>query len=180
MCEVMIDIETLSTNPNAHILTIAAIKFNRNDCSIPLLEDMETFYQRVDLSTCKNLDFHIDNNTLEWWNKQSKEVYDEAFEKERFPIKDVLQNLSKFCINCDKVWSNGNNFDCVILEHGYRVCDIPVPWKFWNTRDCRTVLDLGKVKLSDIKVQHQHHALYDCYRQIIAVQKSIKNIKNKL
>ena len=52
MSEIMIDIETLSTTPNALILTIGAIKFNRNE-DVKDLKELETFYVRIDQNSCK-------------------------------------------------------------------------------------------------------------------------------
>ncbi len=48
MTDVMIDIETLSTQSNALILTIGAVKFNR-DKNISSLENCDTFYKRINI-----------------------------------------------------------------------------------------------------------------------------------
>ena len=48
----MIDIETLSIKPNATILTIGAIKFNKSIQERPL-KDMETFYIRINKNSCE-------------------------------------------------------------------------------------------------------------------------------
>jgi hypothetical protein len=61
MTDIIIDIETLSTKTNALILTIGAIKFNRKE-SIKDIKDMETFYLRVDIDSCKKLKMDIQSN----------------------------------------------------------------------------------------------------------------------
>jgi exodeoxyribonuclease VIII len=40
------------------------------------------------------------------------------------------------------MWGNGATFDISMLEDAYRQYEIEIPWKFWNVRDCRTVLDM--------------------------------------
>ena len=181
--EVMLDIETLSTRPNSAILTIACIKFDRTD-EIKNINEMETFYRRITLESCNEPEFHKDPKTIEWWELQSDEIKEEAFHKERVPLREALIELQNFFKGCYKVWSNGSSFDCVIVEEAYRKLNLKVPWNFWNVRDCRTIMDIGNVKLSDIVnpdiIKNQHHALYDSYRQILALKKSFKNIRTKL
>ena len=78
MLDVMIDIETLSTNPNSLILTIGAIKFSRNK-DIKCLKDLDTFYVRINQNSCEKLNMDINKDTLDWWNLQSEESKYEAF-----------------------------------------------------------------------------------------------------
>lgn len=168
--EIMIDIETLSTKNNALILTIGAIKFQRG-CEIKELKNMETFYTRIDIKSCKNLNMHVDDDTLKWWDKQSEESKYEAFTNpDRLHIKDALIKLSDFLKGHRYIWANSPSFDCIILENASRLCNLEIPWKFWNLRDCRTVYDLGKISLKSVSVV-KHNALDDCYNQIIALSK---------
>lgn len=174
----MIDIETLSTTPNALILTIGAIIFNPKDEVIPL-KDMNTFYKRVNIDSCNDLDLDIDKNTLKWWKDQSKEARFEVFEnKDRECIKDILLALADFIKNCKYIWSNSPNFDCVIIENVYRKLDIEVPWKFWNLRDARTVYALANVSLKEFSGKNvAHNALEDCYTQIRCLKASFNKLQ---
>ena len=173
----MIDIETLSTKPNALILTIGAVKFSRNK-DIEPLEITTNFYKRIDIKSCKKLGMDIDNDTVQWWNKQSKDVRYEAIEnKDRQNIKDVLIELSQFVKDCQYIWANSPSFDCVILENAYRLCELEIPWKFWNLRDCRTIYDLGNTSLKSIVKETKHNSLEDCYNQILCLNKAYKNLK---
>ena len=174
----MIDIETLSTTPNALILTIGAVIFNPKDDIIPL-KDMETFYKRVDIDSCKVLDLDIDKNTLKWWKDQSKEARFEVFEnKDRESIKDILIELADFIKNCKYIWSNSPNFDCVIIENVYRKLDMEIPWKFWNLRDTRTVYALANLRLKDFCGKNvAHNALEDCYTQITCLKASFNKLQ---
>jgi hypothetical protein len=176
MSEIMIDIETLSTKPNALILTIGAIKFNRND-DLKNIEDLETFYVRIDQNSCKKLNMDISKETLNWWLLQpEKYKYEALLNKDRINIDEGLKKLSNFLKNSNYVWSHSPNFDCVILENAYRTCNLEIPWKFYNLRDTRTVYDLGNVSLKTL-AENKHHALYDCYNQIFVLKKAFKNLK---
>lgn len=176
MTEVMLDIETLSTIPNSLILTIGAIKFNRNK-DFKSMEDLDTFYVRINQDSCEKLKMDINKDTLEWWNLQSEESRHEAFtNKDRINIKDALILLSKFLENSKYIWSHSPNFDCIILENAYRLCNLEIPWKFYNLRDTRTLYDLGNVFLKNT-TNNKHHSLYDCYNQILTLKKAFKNLK---
>ena len=51
-----------------------------------------------------------------------------------------------------------------------------IPWKFWMERDLRTIMDIGKINNNSLPQYNKHHALYDAYRQVIGLQRAIKNI----
>jgi hypothetical protein len=168
--DVMIDIETLGTERNSIILTIGAIKFDRVNDSFN-----EEFYKRVSIDSCKQYGMTFDKSTMDWWNKQSKEVRDEAFyATPREDILTVLKALSVFIGEGNKVWSHGSCFDIVMLEDIYKKCKLPVPWKFWNIRDTRTLYDVGDVSL--VADKNTHNALYDCRNQIKGVRDALKKV----
>jgi DNA polymerase III epsilon subunit-like protein len=175
MTDVMIDIETLSTSPNALILTIGAIKFNRKGV-LKKIDDLDTFYVRINQDSCKSLGMDVNNDTVSWWLSQSDDAKYEVFEnKDRMNIKEGLLKLYDFIKPTRYVWANSPNFDCVILENAFKLCDIEVPWKFWNLRDCRTVYDLGNTRLSGTT---SHNALEDCYNQIICLKKCLDTFRH--
>jgi len=99
----------------------------------------------------------------------------------RISIEQALQELSDFIgtQTFTFIWAQGPHFDCTILENAYKKCNIPLPWKFWNVRDCRTILDISSVKLRDISGEYPHHSLYDCYKQIIAVKTGLNRLLRK-
>jgi len=95
--DIMIDLETLATSPDAAILTIGAVKFD------PFGDDIkdpkcEKFYVRVDLDSCDRIGLVTTDDTIAWWANQSKEAQDEAFgEDNRVDIVDAFNQLYKFC-----------------------------------------------------------------------------------
>jgi hypothetical protein len=177
--EVMIDIETLSTQKNAVILTIGAMKFDRYNEN-KTIEELEKFYCRINKDSCIKLGMAIDEETQKWWETQNHEAkYEALLNPDRIDIKIALNKFKLFLSNVKCVWANSPNFDCTILENAFKVCNIEVPWKFWNLRDCRTIYDLGKVNLKSINNNNKHDAISDCYSQILCVQKCIKNLNLK-
>jgi DNA polymerase III epsilon subunit-like protein len=177
MTEVMVDIETMSVLPNAAILTIGAVKFNRMGL-LPELSKCDTFYRRITIDSCINMGLTSSPDTIEWWNNQDKEIKYEAFDNpDRIVIGNALKEFAKWFKGSTKIWGHGDDFDCVILSNAFRVCNIDVPWKFWNTRDTRTLFDLANISIRDLPQDNAHHALHDAYRQVIGVKKSLEILK---
>ena len=178
----MIDIETLSTHPDSHILTIAAVKFERYGNTIPDKDDHKlTFYRRITSSSCEKLQLHKSQATVDWWKKQSVAAREECFGKnlERVDLSTALIDLKRwFGNNVNTVWSHGDDFDLVILTTAYRKCGLEnrVPWKFWETRDTRTLFDIADLKYQYSGNTH-HHALDDCFSQIRHVHKCLEELQ---
>ena len=55
-------------------------------------------------------------------------------------------------------------------------CKIETPWKFWNTRDTRTLFDLAEVYNTDLPQGSKHHALHDCHRQLAGLFLAFKRL----
>lgn len=177
--EAMIDLETLSIQRNACILTIGCIKFNRFQKEILPLDKLEKFYVRIDLKSCEELGFVKDTYTEMWWNNQCEEAKYEAFTNpDRIHIKDALIQLKIFLQPCKYIWSQGT-FDTLILDEAYKKCNIVTPWKYWNCRDCRTVFDVLNFNYFDFKQINSssityHNALEDCYSQILGLWHALR------
>jgi len=93
--DIMIDIETVGTGPDACILTIAAQTFD----PLSVGYQKQDYYARVDVDS--QPDREVDDATVEWWATQPKEAQDEAFGEEgRISLKQALEELSKLCFHC--------------------------------------------------------------------------------
>lgn len=164
----MLDIETLSTRPESVILTLGAVKFSPYDNEI----DTESgLYVRIDVDEQLELGRHVQQETVDWWGKQTEDVREEALgEHERTKLNDFLNQLNRFLVGTDAIWCQGPAFDIVILENLYRQMDRPTPWQFWQIRDSRTLFAVH----GDPREKGRtgaHNALIDCYYQAQAVQK---------
>jgi 3' exoribonuclease, RNase T-like len=163
--DIMVDLETLATDPQAAILTVAAIRFNTNRDYSEITDpfSMDYFYARVDLDQPNR---SINDDTLKWWSEQAVEVREEAFgEEDRFKIADVMTAFTEWARGGDRYWANGAAFDFPILEGAIKDAGQMMPWQFWQVCDARTIYKL--VPDHDAPKASHHHALYDCLNQII-------------
>ena len=65
----MIDLETLSTNPDAVVLTVGGVKFDPNSTMKPYSE----MYFRVDVDSQTQIGRNVMQETMDWWAQQPKE-----------------------------------------------------------------------------------------------------------
>lgn len=175
LSDIMIDLETLATSPNAAVLTIGAVKFDPfgDDINEP---NCEKFYIKVDLDSCDELSLEVNDDTIAWWAQQEQAAQDEAFSPEgRVHIREAFNQLYKFCWGAKRVWSHGASFDTVICENIFRKLNKAVPWKFWEVRCTRTLFDIG------IDPQRppvlKHHALEDAWNQAVGVQHVFQKLR---
>ncbi|WP_096975737.1 exonuclease [Escherichia coli] len=162
----MIDLETMGKNPDAPIISIGAIFFD------PQTGDMgPEFSKTIDLETAGGV---IDRDTIKWWLKQSREAQS-AIMTDEIPLDDALLQLREFIADNSgeffvQVWGNGANFDNTILRHSYERQGIPCPWRYYNDRDVRTIVELGKAIDFDARTAipfegERHNALDDARYQ---------------
>ncbi|EQP84550.1 exonuclease VIII, partial [Escherichia coli HVH 82 (4-2209276)] len=162
----MIDLETMGKNPDAPIISIGAIFFD------PQTGDMgPEFSKTIDLETAGGV---IDRDTIKWWLKQSREAQS-AIMTDEIPLDDALLQLRKFIDENSgeffvQVWGNGANFDNTILRRSYERQGIPCPWRYYNDRDVRTIVELGKAIDFDARTAipfegERHNALDDARYQ---------------
>lgn len=162
----MIDLETMGKNPDAPIISIGAIFFD------PQTGDMgPEFSKTIDLETAGGV---IDRDTIKWWLKQSREAQS-AIMTDEIPLDDALLQLREFIDENSgeffvQVWGNGANFDNTILRRSYERQGIPCPWRYYNDRDVRTIVELGKATDFDARTAipfegERHNALDDARYQ---------------
>ncbi|EFA4860347.1 3'-5' exoribonuclease [Escherichia coli] len=162
----MIDLETMGKNPDAPIISIGAIFFE------PQTGDMgPEFSKTIDLETAGGV---IDRDTIKWWLKQSREAQS-AIMTDEIPLDDALLQLREFIDENSgeffvQVWGNGANFDNTILRRSYERQGIPCPWRYYNDRDVRTIVELGKAIDFDARTAipfegERHNALDDARYQ---------------
>jgi hypothetical protein len=177
----MIDIETLSTEPNAVILSIGAVLFDPYAANTAEELSEYTYYQNVTVKSQVHRD--VSESTQQWWKEQSPEAW-EALQDNQIPLVKALESLHHFhntrtgnkLPKAHRVWAHSPSFDCIILSTAYdyykKFFRFPVP--FYNWRDTRTILDAayppGDETRPDIRVGTHHNALDDCISQALMVQ----------
>lgn len=146
--DLMFDIETLGTAPDAPILSIAAVPFNPYTGMI--LYKGACFHKAVELQAELDAGAKPLARTLLWWLDQSDAARRGLLEGQADCGKpvDVIEALASFCevhgmdLNNVRVWGNGANFDITLLEQFYARHGQIHPWKFWNVRCFRTLKQL--------------------------------------
>lgn len=161
MKHIMIDLETLSTNSNASIISIGAVEFDVESSSIT-----SEFYEVIKPSDWSMDGFDVNGDTIAWWLNQSIEARKAIIESEKISLADALHKFTwylhpyeSFC-----VWGNGSDFDITILTHAYRQLSMDIPWKFYNTRCYRTIKSLYP-ETSIHREGTYHNALSDACSQ---------------
>lgn len=169
MSEVMIDLETLGTDHGCVVLTIGAVKFNSKTMDEP--DDALHVYLDVDQQSQAGRT--ISEDTLAWWGQQASEVRDDAFRDDcRISVEQALDHLNEFTKGASAVWAQGPTFDMVLIESLCKQFGKPVPWKYWQVRDSRTLFGvLGDTR--DKNAPLAHNAMVDCYNQAKAVQRCL-------
>lgn len=158
---VMVDIETLGTEPGCVILSVAAVRFNMETGVIS-----DRFMEVVNIDSCIKLGLGIDGGTLTWWFNQSEEAR-EHLKGKSDTIKSVLHSLSQFFRSGDQVWGNSARFDLGILADTYKRVGEKLPWNFWNERDVRTLVSFKPEVKSEVVFEGEpHNPVDDCVHQV--------------
>ena len=163
MNDVMLDLETMSTHPDAAIISIGAVEFDIATQAIG-----ERFYTVVDLGSSVETGGIMDARTVLWWMQQSDAARN-ALAQEGQHIAESLKSFSEWMKRCGEkdqlcLWGNGAAFDNVVLASAYKRLGIPQPWTCWNDRCYRTV----KAMHPTVKMQRagtHHNALDDAESQ---------------
>ena len=166
----MLDIETYDTEVTAVILSIAAVVF-----------DPRGFLPFEEFNTTVNPDSQpirtTSQATIEWWSQQDELAAEATFGGAQLPLHLALveftQWLNKLRPTCTRIWAKSPDFDCLILSHACKQQNIIWPFKFWETRCCRTIMELA-YPLGDFPVVEVdgalHDALVDAKKQVVEVQ----------
>lgn len=161
---IMVDIETYDTKPTALILSIGA-------CVIT--DPMQSYYRELDPTTQTYRT--VSDSTKEWWSKQPMPIPIGPHSLYA-ALTDFSGWLQDICKGAEPViWCKGTDFDVAILANAYEQMYLPVPWKYNNIRDCRTVFKIAE--LQPLKASHnaledaidQAYDLLDALRKLIGV-----------
>ncbi|WP_312320092.1 exonuclease [Atlantibacter hermannii] len=168
----MVDLETMGSNPDAPIVSIGAVFFEPSTG-----ETGPEFYQVVDLASAMRFGAQPDASTILWWMKQSSEARSALLVEDAADLDVALTLFSEFlgenAANGTKsvqVWGNGATFDNVLLKQSYELVGGAAPWRFVNDRDVRTIVELGNAvginPRYDIPFEgDKHNALADARHQ---------------
>lgn len=183
--ESMVDIETLSTENNALVLSIGAVHFNIED---------EDNYDTLDNSVRENLNIqlplsfqyevlkrHMSLSTVGWWLGQNKaaqlplsEHITEASKvlphNDEAKLRGALNKFAAF-VKDTNMWGNGATFDNVIIRSLFSEMGMlhQLP-PFYTDKDLRTLQYLGGGVKPNIDRGVAHDALDDAKYQVLCAQ----------
>lgn len=173
MHNVMLDLETMGKGPRAAIVTIGAVFFD------PMTGELGAeFEAHIHLGDSARFG-EIDPDTVLWWLQQSDEARAALKPSSKHQsLSEALAGLYSWMEAGDPdeyvplhVWGNGASFDNVILRNACQATRSPSGWSYWNDRDVRTIVSLGRDLLGfdpkkDMPFEGvQHRALDDAKHQ---------------
>jgi len=174
--DIMLDLETMSTRPDAAIVAIGAVAFGEDGIGA-------RFYVPVSLETSVARGGVIDAGTVLWWMRQS----DEARDLFRGSSCDILEALERFATFINDytlgskdvcVWGNGVDFDNVILASAYVRAGLKMPWRYHHNRCYRTIKGSYPTITADPFVGVKHNALADADNQAQHMLKILKILRS--
>lgn len=165
LSDVMLDIESLSTAPDACILSIGAVRFNIETGEALLSHNY--FYQTIDIDSNIEMDRHVEGRTISWWMEQERAAQQAVFSGVgAVTLGDGLRALAGY-LNFrpfDRIWCRGAAFDFPALESAFRAYKWPTPWPYYAVRCQRTLEDMAGIdKLP--RDNTAHNALDDAIYQ---------------
>ena len=160
MSHIMIDLETMSTKPNAAIVAIGAVEFSKEGLG-------REFYVTVTLSSNEEYGRHVSASTIMWWLEQSNEARKELTNA-KVGLQEALELFSVFVrsVKPTGVWGNGAGFDNVVLREAYSAVftENSEPWPFYADRCYRTIRNLTDHRAVKFDGE-KHNALSDAKHQ---------------
>ena len=163
--QVMLDLETLSSEPNAPIIQIGLCAF-----------DIRTGEIGPDFGLLVRPDFKMTPPSLStvcWWLKQSDAARQAVADCEYGVLPSVACFrvsgwIAEYTAQNFELWAMPPSFDVVILENTFRTCDLPTPWHYAATRDLRTLESIaGMTKADRVKATVAHDAREDARAQAL-------------
>ena len=168
---VMLDFETLGTEPQSAVLSLGVVAFDNEKI-------ISEWYCEFNLQDQISNGRKISASTLQWWLSQEKDAQDVFLEGtkklslDEF-FADFLRELSVYNKKDIVVWGNGASFDISIIENIFRrhhpKGEDAFPWIYWNVMCFRTFNNLTQCKKLVQFKGTKHNALADARFQAEAV-----------
>ena len=135
----IIDMETLSTEHNAALLSIGAVIHDFGTG-----QQVDTFYANITPESSIAAGLHVSESTKAWWAKQGQAAQDVLSVDQR-PLRDVLVDFAKWLTGHGVQYAigNGPRADNQWLESACKAVGMQSPIKYWGDLDMRTLTFIG-------------------------------------
>ena len=169
---IMLDLETMGLSSNAAIIAVGAVAFDKNGV-------LSRFYAKNNLQSAIDSGGIVDGSTIAFWLGQSDDARKEFIDNEK--EDNLIASLTSFKhwyekVEGEDIWGHGAACDNVWLKNAYLNNNLAVPWKHYNDKCYRTMLDLGKdIEFERIGVYH--NALDDAESQALHLIKIWKELE---
>ena len=175
MIDIMLDLETLSLDNNAVVVSISAVEFDLTTGEIG-----KTFEKFLDITEQVVAGGHISESTCKWWSEQSAQAKSKLVAKKPISVVNALKAFNTFLLDCcsspkdARLWGNGISADNVWIRNLYQRHMVDFPLPYWCDKDVRTLTglvdyaELQTIQFTGVK----HNGLDDCKHQIKTICKS--------
>jgi hypothetical protein len=160
---VVLDIETLSLDPTAVILSLGAVT------DVKGFPDQTEFYMEFDWCDQELDGREVTQDTLDWWQEQELQSPGLCPMDGNILLEHGLESFSAWLAHIRSslavdeplhIWARGPQFDIVVLENAFRWHRLPIPWKYKDILDIRTAIHCSSIK-ELAQPEKKHHALSD-------------------
>ncbi len=134
-----IDMETLSTEHNAALLSIGAVIHDFGTG-----QQVDTFYANITPESSIAAGLDVSESTKAWWAKQGQAAQDVLSVDQR-PLRDVLVDFAQWLAGHGVQYAigNGPRADNQWLESACKAVGMQSPIKYWGDLDMRTLTFIG-------------------------------------
>lgn len=134
-----IDMETLSTEHNAALLSIGAVIHDFGTG-----QQVDTFYANITPESSIAAGLDVSESTKAWWAKQGQAAQDVLSVDQR-PLRDVLVDFAQWLAEHGVQYAigNGPRADNQWLESACKAVGMQSPIKYWGDLDMRTLTFIG-------------------------------------
>lgn len=158
---VSLDLETMSTEPNAVVVSIGAVKVDTGTGLI-----IDKFYRVLPVQEQEKVGRHVSASTMAWWCRQSDEARSVFSDDPRAMVIYALYEFIEFMQGVDELWGYGSDFDNVILRSLFESFNVKAPWTHRQNRCLRTLKAMYPDTCKGMpKIGVEHNALDDAEYQ---------------
>lgn len=125
----------MSLEPNAVILSIGAVQFNREGLG-------DEYYGILNVQSQIDKGRIISASTLKWWAAQSDDAR-KVLTAPQLGVSYALTEFGQWLEPDTRVWGNGASFDNVLLATLYSDFGIKKPWGYDKDRCYRTLKNIA-------------------------------------